>query len=177
DGAGGHDPAAGGAADPAGLGRPARAERGDADRRRGRRAAAARRGGRDRAPQPARHARLLERPGEDGGGVPGRLVPQRRPGRDGRGRLPVGGRPEEGHDQDRRRERGQPRGRGGDLPASGGGGGGRVRGAGREVDRGGEGGGGAARGREPHRRGTGGFPAGAAGAVQDAQARPVRRVS
>src|SRR5690606_37807342 len=96
---------------------------------------------------------------------------------DGRGRLPVGGRPEEGHDQDRRRERGQPRGRGGDLPASGGGGGGRVRGAGREVDRGGEGGGGPARGREPHRRGTGGFPAGAAGAVLDAQARPVRRVS
>ena len=75
-------------------------------------------GRRDRAPQPARDARLLERPGEDCRGVPRRLVPQRRPRRARRGRLPQRRRPQEGHDQDRRRERRQPRGRGGRVRAT-----------------------------------------------------------
>ena len=52
------------------LGRPGGAQRRDAARRRRRQPGAARRGRRDRAPQPARHARLLRRRGEDRRGVP-----------------------------------------------------------------------------------------------------------
>ena len=100
------------------LGGPGRAQRRDARRRRRRRS---------RVPpgevgeivhrSPARDARLLPRRGEDRRGVPRRLVPLRRPRRHRRRRLPHRRRPQEGHDQDRRRERRQPRGRGGDLPA------------------------------------------------------------
>ena len=50
-------------------------------------------------------------------GVPQRLVPLRRPRVRRRDRPPLRRRPQEGHDQDRRRERRLPRGRGGDLPA------------------------------------------------------------
>ncbi len=69
---------------------------------------------------PHADARLLARRGAHGGGLPRRLVPQRRPRRAGRRGLPDRRRPQEGHDQDRRRERRQPRGRGDDLPAPGG---------------------------------------------------------
>ena len=59
-------------------------ERPDRDHGCGRHAAAARAGGRDRLPQPARAERLPEEPGGDRGGVPARLVPLRRRGRAGR---------------------------------------------------------------------------------------------
>ena len=64
-----------------------------------------------------------------------RLVPQRRSGPVRRGRLPLRGGPQEGHDQDRRRKRGVPRSRGGALPASGHRRGGGHRPARSEVDR------------------------------------------
>ena len=54
------------------------------------------------------------------GGVRGRLVPFRRPRHHRRRGLHHRRRPQEGHDQDRRRERRQPRGRGGDLPPAAG---------------------------------------------------------
>ena len=79
---------------------------------------AARRSRRDRAPLAAAAAGLLPRRRAHGGRVRGRLVPLGRPGDDRRRGLHHGRRPQEGHDQDRRRERRQPRGRGGDLPAA-----------------------------------------------------------
>ena len=57
---------------------------------------------RDRAPEPARALGYYDGRGEDRRGVPRWLVPLRRPGGARRGRLPVGRRPQEGHDQDRR---------------------------------------------------------------------------
>ena len=50
-------------------------------------------------------------------GVPRRLVPLGRPRLPRRRRSALRRGPQEGHDQDRRRERREPRGRGGDLPA------------------------------------------------------------
>ena len=72
---------------------------------------------RDRPPQPAFDAGLPRRSGQDGGGVPRRLVPFRRPRLLRRAWPAARRRPQEGHDQNRRRERGQPRGRGGPVPA------------------------------------------------------------
>ena len=83
----------------------------DDDERRGRRDR------RDRPPQPAGDARLLPRRGEDLGGLSRRLVPLRDLGvmtRTATSRR----RPQEGHDQVGWRERRQPRGRRGDLPAA-----------------------------------------------------------
>ena len=119
DGAAGHDPAPGRAAAARRLARAGAAL--NVETRWSTTTAttgAARRGRRDRAPQPARHAGLLPRRGEDRRGVPRRLVPLRRPRRARRRRLPVRRRPQEGHDQDRRRERRQPRGRGGASTSS-----------------------------------------------------------
>ena len=65
---------------------------------------ARRRGRRDRLPGADPDDRLLEQPRGHGGGVRGRLVPFRRSGPDGRGRLRLGGGPQEGHDHLRRRE-------------------------------------------------------------------------
>ena len=79
---------------------------------------AAGRGRRDRPPLAAAAAGLLQRRRAHRGRVRGRLVPQRRPRHDRRRGLHHRRRPQEGHDQDRRRERRQPRGRGDDLPAS-----------------------------------------------------------
>ena len=80
---------------------------------------AARRGRRDRPSLAASDDRLLQGRGEDGGGLPRRLVPFGR-SRDRRRRgLYQRRRPQEGHDQDRRRECREPRGRGGDLRARG----------------------------------------------------------
>ena len=82
--------------------------------------------------------------------VRGRLVPFGRPRHHRRRGLHHGGRPQEGHDQERRRERRQPRGRRGAVPARG-----RQRGRGGRpaasaLDRGGDrGGGGQVR---PHAR-------------------------
>ena len=131
------------------VGRPRGPQRRDARRGRGRAPAAGRGDRRDRAPQPARDARLLGRPGAYRGGLRRRLVPQRRPGYAGRRGLPLCGGPQEGHDQDRRGERRQPRGGRGAVPASGGGRGGGVRAPPSAVGRGGD------------RRGGGeGWPAG-----------------
>ena len=77
----------------------------------------ARRGRRDRPPLAASDDGLLQGRGEDGGGLPRRLVPFGRSRDRRRRRLYQRRRPQEGHDQDRRRERREPRGRGGDLPA------------------------------------------------------------
>ena len=60
---------------------------------------------------------LFQRRRAHGRGLRGRLVPFGRSRDDRRGGLHHRRRPQEGHDQDRRRERRQPRGRGGDLPA------------------------------------------------------------
>ena len=80
---------------------------------------AAGRGRRDRAPLAAPAAGLLPRRRAHAGRVRGRLVPLRRPRDDRRRGLHHRRRSQEGHDQDRRRERRQPRGRGSDLPAAG----------------------------------------------------------
>ena len=101
------------------LVRPRGAQRGDARGRRRDARRAARRGRRDRAPLAATAAGLLPRRRAHAGRVRGRLVPLRRPGDDRRRGLHHGGRPQEGHDQDRRRERRQPRGGRGDLPPGG----------------------------------------------------------
>ena len=87
DGSAGDPAAAGGAAQPGGLGRAGGAQRRDAGRRRRRPSRPGRHRRRDRPPQPARHAGLLRGPGEDGRGVPRRLVPQRRPRRARRSRA------------------------------------------------------------------------------------------
>ena len=82
DGPAGHDPAPARAAAAGRLGRPGRRSTSrpgwstTTDE-----PVAAGRGRRDRAPQPARRARLLRRRGEDRRGVPRRLVPLRRPRR------------------------------------------------------------------------------------------------
>ena len=75
--------------------------------RRGRRASGPRRGRRDRDPRAQRHRGLREQPEGQRRGLRRRLVPHRRPGRDGRRRLPQHHRPAEGDHQPRRRE-GQP---------------------------------------------------------------------
>ena len=59
---------------------------------------------------------LLPRRRAHAGGLRGRLVPLRRPRHHRRRGLHHRRRSQEGHDQDRRRERRQPRGRGNDLP-------------------------------------------------------------
>ena len=61
--------------------------------------------------RPERDARLLEPARGDGRGARRRLVPHRRPRARRRGRLPLHGRPRQGHDHHRRRERVLGRGR------------------------------------------------------------------
>ena len=101
--------------------RPARDERGDARRRRPDERRHAWRSRRDRASLAAAALGLLpRRPGQDRARLRGRLVPLRRSRDDRRRRRHHRRRPQEGHDQDRRRERGEPRGRRGDLPAAAG---------------------------------------------------------
>ena len=92
--------------------RDARGRRRDARRRTWR-------GRRDRPSLAASDDRLLQGRGEDGGGLSRRLVPLRRSRDRRRGGIYHRRRPQEGHDQDRRRERREPRGRGGDLRAAG----------------------------------------------------------
>ena len=65
-------------------------------------------------------AGYLNLPEENARGLPRRLVPHRRCRPDGRRRLHVSGRPQEGHDHHRQRKRLFARGRGRALPASGG---------------------------------------------------------
>ena len=100
------------------LGRPRRAQRRDPDRRRRRRAGAGRHRRRDRAPLArTRRSGYYHDEAKTAEAFRGRLVPLRRPRVRRRGRPALRRGPQEGHDQDRRRERRQPRGRGGDLPA------------------------------------------------------------
>ncbi len=72
---------------------------------------------RDRAPQPATAGRLLPRRRTHRRRLRRRLVPFGRPRHDRRRGLHQRRRPQEGHDQERRRERRQPRGRRSDLSA------------------------------------------------------------
>ena len=93
-------------------------------RRQGRRRAVRRvpagRRRRDRDPRRAGPEGLLPQRGGHGQGVPRRLVPHRRHGPARRGGVLLHRRPDEGHDHHRRRERLQPRGRGGALHPPGG---------------------------------------------------------
>ena len=78
------------------------------------------RGRRDRHPRRERDEGLLGPRRGDRGGHPGRLVPLRRHGQAGRGRLLLHRRPQEGPDHPRRLQRLPARGRGGALRARGG---------------------------------------------------------
>ena len=106
-----------------GLDRHADRGRGDEARRRGRQGRRPGRGGRDRDPRPQRDEGLLAARGRDRGGHAQWLVPLRRHGHAGRGRLLLHRRPQEGHDHPRRLQRLPARDRGGALRAPG-----RVRG-------------------------------------------------
>ena len=77
------------------------------------RAAAAGRGRRGGAARAQHLRRLPEQPRRHRRGAGGRLVPHRRPGRQGRRRIPVHRRPQEGPDHPRRLQRVPARGRGG----------------------------------------------------------------
>src|SRR5262249_25350522 len=72
--------------------------------RESRQPSALRRGWRDLPAWTENHARLLEGPGQDRGGLLQRLVPHRRRWPSRRRRLPLFDRPQEGHDHLRRRE-------------------------------------------------------------------------
>ena len=85
--------------------RPHLGDPGQADRRRLERDHRGRRGRRDRDQGPQHHEGLLQPAGGDGRGDPGRMVPVRRPGPPGRGRLLLHRRPVQGHDHPRRLQR------------------------------------------------------------------------
>src|SRR5262249_37514679 len=124
------------------LGGPASGT-GGGDPRRGMEGAAARGGGRGLRPRAERHPRLR---GESRGQrevLPGRLVPDRRPGGPRRGGLPASHRSAQGADQPRRREVLAAGGGRRALLTPGGGAGAHLRHASRQARRGGGGGGGA----------------------------------
>ena len=102
------------------LGRAPDPQRRDARGRRGHARRAARRERRDRAPLAAAADRVLEQARGDGGGVRGRLVPQRRRGLPRRGRLSLRGGPAQGRHQHRRDRGVEPRDRGDALHPPGG---------------------------------------------------------
>ena len=93
--------------------RPGRGDEADRARHLGRDRGRARRDRRDRDQGPQHHEGLLQPAGRDRRGDPGRLVPLRRPGPTGRGRLVLHRRPVQGHDHPRRLQRVPPRDRGG----------------------------------------------------------------
>ena len=103
------------------LGRHADAQRRGTGRRPVDERRPARRGGRDRLPQPDGDEGVLEQARGDRGGIPRRLVPLRRPRASGRRRLLLRRRPLEGHDHLGRREHLLRRGRGRARRASQGG--------------------------------------------------------
>ncbi len=102
------------------LDRQARRRRGDEGRRRRGQRGGHRRGRGDRHQGPQHHEGLLEPAGGHRRGDPRGLVPQRRHGPQGRGRVLLHRRPQEGADHPRRVQRLPTRDRGGPLRASGG---------------------------------------------------------